>query len=259
MTKLPPVEVGYIINPELPVIPFAIDVKDAGCASSHAHPRGQFIYASSGTMRVICGQDIWTVPSSQAVWVPPFIEHEVYFPGEVTLRNLFIDQTFTDTLPTECVVLEVSNLLREMVLKVSQTDSYSLDSPAYRFMLVIIDELSQAKPTDLRLPIGRDERLLRVLNSLMQSPGDNKGLDQWAKTSGASTRTLSRLFVKETGFTFYEWRKRLRLQEAIKRLGKGDDVTTIAFELGYNSLSAFIKMFRQSLGSSPGQFSKYKK
>ncbi|WP_211204110.1 AraC family transcriptional regulator [Deferribacteres bacterium DY0037] len=259
MTKLSPVKTGFIIDPMLPVIPFAMEVTDAGCAASHAHPRGQVIYAGSGIMRVVCGSDMWVVPSSQAVWVPPYAEHEVFFPGKVILRNLFIDPSVTENLPETCTVFEVSPLLRELSEKAAVAESYSPDSSYYRLMLVIIDELADMKETDVRLPLAGDQRLLHVLNELLKNPGDSRGLDHWAVGAGASSRTLSRLFKKETGFTFYEWRKRLRLQEAIKRLEAGDDVTSIAFDLGYQSLSAFIKMFRESLGLPPAKFSRQSK
>lgn len=257
LTKLPPVETGYIEDSKRPVIPFYLEVRDAGCAASHAHPRGQLIYASSGTMRVICGRDVLVVPFSQAVWVPPYVEHEVYFPGEVTLRNLFIDHAFVGSLPVQCTVLEVSPLLRELILKASAED-YDENSAEYRLTLVIIDELSHAESTDLRLPIAGDERLLRVINGLLENPGDTRSLAEWARTAGASSRTLARLFVSGTGLTFCEWKTRLRLQTAIDRLAKGDDVTAVAFDLGYSSLSAFIKMFREAMGSPPGRFARKK-
>lgn len=256
LTKLPPVETGYIIDESRPVIPFVLKTKDSGCAASHSHPRGQFIYASSGTMRVICGQDIWTVPDSQAVWVPPCEEHEVYFPGEVTLRNLFIDPAFTDGLPDRSMVLEVSSLLRELIIKASEYTDYTEESAVYRLVTVILDEIKEARETDLRLPMGSDPRLLKVMDGLIADPSDEKKLSQWAETAGASSRTLARLFVRETGFTFYEWKKRLILQEAVARLGRGEDVTGVAFDLGYSSLSAFIKMFRQAMGAPPGRFSR---
>lgn len=255
LPKLPPIEIGYIIDPAVPVITFALDVNQAGCAAPHAHPRGQFIYASSGVMRVVCSRDVWVVPPAQAVWVPPGIEHEVYFPGEVSLRNLFIDNSVTGTLPKECTVLKVSPLLRELILEsVARGNSYSPDSAAYRLNLVIIDELRTMKPTDLHLPLGRDERLSRAMDMLLEHPGDNRTIHELALAAGASSRTLARLFVKETGLTFGAWRKRLILQEAIERLGNGQHVTAVAYDLGYQSLSSFIEMFRQALGAPPGQY-----
>lgn len=255
LTKLSPVTIGYRIDPDLPVIPFAMQVSNAGCAAGHAHPRGQLIYASSGVMRVLCRNDIWVVPPSQAVWIPPHVEHEVYFPGDVSLRNLFIDPSVTSCLLQHCSVIRVSSLLRELILKaVTIGESYKSGSAEFRFMMVIIDELSQAEPTPLHLPMGSDSRLSHVTEALLKYPGNRKTLDEWADFAGASARTLARLFVKETGLTFGEWRKRLLLQESIDRLSRGESVTQVAFDLGYQSLSAFIEMFRQALGTSPGQY-----
>jgi AraC-like DNA-binding protein len=257
LSRLPPVEIGYRIDPALPVIPLAMQVSNAGCAAAHAHPRGQLIYADKGVMRVICRRDIWVVPPSQAVWVPPGIEHEVYFPGDVSLRNLFVDPSATASLPEGCTVIKVSPLLRELILKaVAIGDGYPPESPGFRLMQVILDELRQAEPTPLHLPMARDERLQRVLEALLENPGDSRNMEEWADLAGASSRTLARLFVRETGLTFGAWRKRLLLQEAIDRLGQGDQVTRIAFDLGYQSLSAFIEMFRQALGASPGQYAR---
>lgn len=257
LPKLPPIEIGYIVNPALPVIPFALQVSHAGCAAPHAHPRGQFIYASKGVMRVVCAGDVWIVPPSQAVWVPPDVEHEVYFPGEVSLRNLFVDPAAAAGLPDRCQVLKVSALLRELILKAVQVGcDYLPGSPGDRLMRVILDELRQAEVTALHLPMGRDARLARAMEALLAEPADRRGLEELGRIAGASARTLSRLFASETGLTFSAWRKRLLLQEAITRLGEGQKVTGVAFDLGYRSLSAFIEMFRRELGVPPGQYLK---
>lgn len=264
LTRMAPVVLGYRLDPNLPIIPLAMEVspqqlqaQQVGCAAVHAHPRGQLIYASSGVMRVICGRDIWVVPPSQAVWVPPDQEHEVYFPGEVALRNLFIDPSATAGLPQQCTVLKVSLLLRELILKaVAIGEEYQPDSAGWRLMQVLLDELRQAEPTPLHLPMARDERVMRVIEALLANPEDCRGLSEWSSLAGASSRTLARLFLAETGLTFGQWRKRLVLQEAIKRLDQGQPVTRIAFDLGYQSLSAFIEMFRKELGASPRQYAR---
>jgi AraC-like DNA-binding protein len=232
-----------------------MEVSHAGCATPHAHPRGQLIFASRGVMRVVSRRNIWVVPPSQAVWMPPETEHEVYFPGEVSLRNLFIDPSVTVYLPNKCTVIKVSPLLRELILKaVAVGDAYSPESAGHRLMMVILDELRHAEATPLFLPLGRDKRLSRVIEALLANPGDKLELKEWATIAGASPRSLARLFVRETGLTFGGWRKRLLLIEAIDRLGRGENVTRVAFDLGYQSLSAFIEMFRCALGASPGRY-----
>lgn len=257
LPKLPPIETGYRIDPLLPVIPLSMRVSRAGCAAPHAHPRGQLIYAGSGVMRVVCGRDIWLVPPTQAVWVPPNIEHEVYFPGDATLANLFIDPSAVTMLPPRCLVLKVTPLLGELILKaVGIGEEYFPESAGWRLMQVILDELGQAEETPLHLPMARDPRVGRVIDALLENPGDGRDLAGWCNVAGASSRTLARLFVGETGLTFGAWRKRLVLQEAITRLDRGEQVTQVAFDLGYQSLSAFIEMFRKELGSSPRQYTR---
>ncbi|UFS72009.1 helix-turn-helix transcriptional regulator [Geomonas sp. RF6] len=257
LPKLTPIEIGYRIDASLPVIPFAMEVNRAGCAAPHAHPRGQFIYASSGVMRVVSREAIWVVPPSQGVWVPPEVDHEVYFPGEVALRNLFIDPSVTPVLPPACAVLKVSPLLRELILRAVEVgEEYRPETAAWRLMQVLVDELRRAEETKLSLPMARDERLARVIDALLKEPGDRRDLQGWAKVAGASPRTLARLFLRDTGLTFAGWRRRLLLQEAVDRLGSGATVTQVAFDLGYQSLSAFIEMFRQEMGAPPAQYAR---
>ncbi len=257
LPKLAPIEIGWRTEPHLPVIPLSMEVSQAGCAAPHAHPRGQLIYASQGVMRVVSGKEVLVVPPSQAVWVPPDVEHEVYFPGEVSLRNLFLERGVSGRLPRECTILKVSPLLRELILKaVIIGESYTPESAGYRLMTVLIDELCQAEPTELRLPMGHDERLQRAIEKMVADPGAIETIEVLASVACTSPRTLARLFIRETGLTFGAWKKRLILQEAIRRLAAGQNVTTVAFDLGYQSLSAFIEMFRQTLGASPGQYLK---
>jgi AraC-like DNA-binding protein len=56
--------------------------------------------------------------------------------------------------------------------------------------------------------------------------------------------------------SFRQWRQQIRILEAMKRLGLGESVTSVAIGLGYDSPSAFISMFRKALGKTPGQYFK---
>lgn len=255
MTNLPPVEIGFRLDPKHPVIPLAMEVKNAGCAAPHAHPRGQLIYASKGVMRVNCATGIWFVPPSQAVWMPPLIEHQVYFPAAVSVRNLFIDPSAINGFPESCCVVDVPPLLRELILRAMTVDeNYSAGSAEWRIMMVILDELRHLKPVPLGLPLPHDDRVRQVTDALLAMPGNPRTLAQWARQVFTTPRTLARLFVKETGMTFGDWRQQLRLLEAVNRLEQGEPVSSIYLDLGYQSLSAFIEMFRKSLGRTPGKY-----
>ncbi|MHB9138549.1 MAG: AraC family ligand binding domain-containing protein, partial [Victivallaceae bacterium] len=177
MTNLPPVMTGFRIDPKHPVIPLAMEVKNVGCAAPHAHPRGQLIYASKGVMRVNCAAGIWFVPPFQAVWMPPQMEHQVYFPAAVSVRSLFIDPSATTGLPESCCVVNVSPLLRELILRAMTFDeNYCHGNADWRIMMVILDELRQMKPVALSLPLAQNKQVRQVIDALLASPGNSRTL-----------------------------------------------------------------------------------
>src|SRR5690606_37616082 len=76
--------------------------------------------------------------------------------------------------------------------------------------------------------------------------------------SNLKTVSYRRGSLSETGMTFSEWRRNMRLIAAVERLEKGEDVTNVALSVGYNSLSAFIEMFKKALGVPPGAYQRSK-
>jgi AraC-like DNA-binding protein len=96
--------------------------------------------------------------------------------------------------------------------------------------------------------------LLRLCSTILNDPGGTRSFEQLAGKSGASVRTLARLFRNETGLTFTRWRQQARLMEALRRLAAGDPITVVALDLGYATPSAFTYMFRRALGVAPSRF-----
>jgi AraC-like DNA-binding protein len=149
-------------------------------------------------------------------------------------------------------VVNIAPLLRELILA-----SVEAPGPERRRQLItalILDEIRAATVAPLHLPEPSDPRLIRITSALTEQPGDARTLGAWARDAGASTRTLSRLFVGQTGMTFRQWQRQARLLAALVRLAEGESVTSIAFELGYDSPSAFISAFRRALGKTPRRY-----
>jgi len=248
---------GNLEDPARPIAPLAIDYTGASLRPWHHHRRGQLLYADAGVMQVGTAAGTWVVAPEQAVWVPPGIEHQVGHRAGVAMRTLYIDVQVSRELPGDCCVVAVPPLLRHLILRAMEVGlDYTPDSPGARLMAVILDELREMKPEPLHLPHPRDPRLRKIAEALLADPADGRALADWAREAGASARTLARLFVKETGMTFGAWRERLRLTTAVARLAEGESVTAVAYDLGYQSPSAFIAMFRRSLGETPGRYLK---
>jgi AraC-like DNA-binding protein len=152
-------------------------------------------------------------------------------------------------------VLQVSPLLRELIVRVVAFEGpYAESGREARLVAVLLDEVAAARTAPLHLPTPRDPRLRVITERLAADPGDKRSLAVWARSAGASARTLARLFQQETGSSFAHWRQQARLLRALERLAAGDPVTTVALDLGYDSPSAFITMFRSRLGATPGRY-----
>jgi AraC-like DNA-binding protein len=221
----------------------------------HLHGWHQLIYATQGVISVHTLQGSWVVPPQRAVWVPAGIVHKVEMSGAVSMRTLYITVEAAKSLSQECCVVNVSPLLRELILHAIDIGALDQRVPAHaRLIGVILDQLVAMPAIPLQLPMPSDSRALKVAEILRAAPGDTRALEQFCRRAGASKRTIERLFRSETDMTFGQWRQRLRLLHALRLLAGGEPVTSVALESGYESASAFISVFKTVFGTTPGRY-----
>jgi AraC-like DNA-binding protein len=220
----------------------------------HMHHWGQLIYAGSGVMRVQASGMLWIVPPARAVWVPVGSEHEIHGLGDFAMRTLYFPGEMVAHLPDRCTALDVSPLLRELVLElVERCPIDDADEAAMRLAAVAIDRIGEAQTLPLQLPLPRDQRALRLAERLLAEPATLTELTELARDAGASARTVQRLFLAETGLPFSQWRQRLRLLHGATLLGGGMSVTNAALDAGYAGTSAFTAAFRKHFGFTPSR------
>jgi transcriptional regulator GlxA family with amidase domain len=126
-----------------------------------------------------------------------------------------------------------------------------LSATQKHLIAVLRDEIREPERQPLRLPIPTDKRLKKVAHSLLDDVADERTLDEWAHYAGMSRRTFMRAFSGQVGMTFGRWRQQARLFAALELLAQNESVTEAAIAVGYDSVSAFIEMFRTMLGSTP--------
>ena len=221
----------------------------------HFHDRDQLVYASRGVMTVTTNDGAWVVPAHRAVWIPARTAHAITMSGNVAMRTLYLKPRIAESLSRECCVVNVPGLLKELILEACRHGSLGRGVAGQCHLIdVILDQLRTIKVAPLQLSLPEDPRALRVAEVLQGDPSDQRPLAQIARSSGASRRTIERLFVEETGTTFGKWRQQLRLMQAMRLLGGGAKVTHAALEAGYSTSSAFIAAFRKMLGSTPTRY-----
>jgi AraC-like DNA-binding protein len=206
----------------------------------------------TGIMRIETDTAAWIVPPALALWMPPQYPHSMVMRGRLEMRTIYIDDRACTDLPGRPTLIEIGPLLHELILAALEEPlDYDETGRGGLIARLILTELSRMQERKLAVPMPRDPRALRVARSLLENLDNDRSLDDWANISGASRRTLARLFRAETGFSFSEWRARLRAIDGLARMALGASVASVASSVGYASPSAFSAMVRRNFGSAP--------
>jgi AraC-like DNA-binding protein len=218
----------------------------------HRHEEGQVFLIERGLMTTDAGQGRWVMLPGRLGWVPPGVLHMGIGHGPVLAVELLIAPRHCARLPVEPRVYVCSVFLGALFNRIRETVA-DPDRTGH-LLAVLLDELANARPEPLYLPMFQDPRLVRLARALLLDPGKRCDVAAWAAEAGMSRRTLARHVLAETGLTFGQWRNLARLLASLERLGAGESVTTVAFEVGYESVSAFIAGFRGHFGVTPGKY-----
>ncbi|MFN6995783.1 MAG: AraC family transcriptional regulator [Aquincola tertiaricarbonis] len=239
----------------------------------HAHHWAQFAFSATGVTRLTTADGSYIVPPSRAVWVPPGMEHAVTVLSETDLMTLYFHQPPGRCGPQvpraeeaawrQCRVLEVTDLLRALVMAMdARPDGLArplvLDREAQareaRLNALALDELRRARPVKLGVDLPADARLRMLCEAVLDDPTRHATLEGWARDTGASARTVARLFQQELGTSFGQWRQQVLLAKAVAMAAHKHPMKRIAADLGYASASAFTAMVRRSVGMPPARF-----
>jgi AraC-like DNA-binding protein len=145
--------------------------------------------------------------------------------------------------------------MRELILAAMRVPlDYRPDTRNERLMCLLLDELREVDVLPLHLPMPRDARLKRICAVLVARPDDASTTNQWARRLKVTPKTIHRLFSRETGMTFGQWRQQARLLFALERLAQGERIIDVALDSGYASQSGFTAMFRRHFGLAPSAF-----
>lgn len=245
------------LNESMPVQPLARTYARGLFIEPHAHAWGQLLYAMSGVMWVETPSEAFVVPPQRAVWLPPEVTHGIRVVSDLQMRNIYLRPALAATLGGTVQVLEVSALLRELIVTlVDGNQPLEADYYAAAVNLALL-ELQRARSTSLRIPMpgGQDRRLLTACQAVIAAPSLALPFERLAFEAGASVRTLARLFQSELGMGFAQWRRQVQLATAVAELIQQASVSSVAYSLGYSPAS-FSAMFRRELGVSPAQYIK---
>lgn len=246
-------ELRRLVESDTPVLAFAFQRNGAeDWAPEHSHARGQLLALTRGLLVVEAGRERWMFPSQRCAWIPPKCAHSARSVGGATGSMVYLSPGICLGLPNKPCMFSSSELLFSVVHRVLTWNPRQSLNPAQKHLIAVLrDEIRKPEQQPLRLPMPTDKRLAKVAHTLLDDVADDRTLDEWAHYAGMARRTLMRGFSREVGMPFGRWRQQARLFAALELLAQSKSVTEAAIAVGYDSVSAFIEMFRTMLGSTP--------
>jgi AraC-like DNA-binding protein len=218
----------------------------------HAHASDQVIYATRGVMEIASGPGFWLIPPHFAIWIPARTPHNIRMPAAVSMRTLYLRPGLAPRLPAACTVLQVTPLLRELIVEAVRIGQLRWRTSLHRAIRdLILSNLQSAAPVPSFVTLPLDHRALLVAQTAMANLRGCGSFQALCDQAGASPRTIERIFRREVGLSFESWRSQFRLMKAIELLASGCLVKEVAFEIGYRQPSAFVEVFRRTLGATP--------
>jgi len=221
----------------------------------HDHDVGQLISAATGSMYVGTPNRVLLLSPAMALWIPPGTEHWMRYGSNTEMRYVDVRPDEAERIGMDCRVMAMTPLLAALIFG-TMPDAGSGRAADHNDALhdLLRHELVSAPEVPLSLSMPRDPRIRRFAEAALDDPGSVESVDAWLADAAASRKTIERLFTAETGMPPSQWLRHARVLHAISRLAAGEKVSSVAFDMGYASSSAFSYMFRQVLGRSPSDF-----
>lgn len=240
-----------------PLIAIGHDYPDSYELAEHRHRRSQFLYAATGVMAVSTPGGAWVAPPERAVWIPAGTPHSVRMVGAVQTRSVLVEPGECEGRGDECQVVGVSSLLRHLLGAAAEVPpEYDLDGRDALVMNLLLAEIDRAPSIPLAVPFPTHPALARRCHAFLKRPDAAATIDEWADAMAINRRSFTRLFRRETGMSFAEWRQQACLSAALPKLAAGEAITSIAYDLGYDGPGNFSTMFKRILGVAPSRYLK---
>ena len=227
--------------------------------AEHHHSRSQLLHPITGVVIVNTSIGRWMVPPDHALWIPAGVRHAVDTIGRVEMQSAYVRPDAISGLPSHLHVTGMTRLMRSLLAETVSLGPDAADARALLIQNALLHEIPLLPERPLGLPLPRNRRLAELCRSFIALPSERLSIDDWAGRVGMSRRTFTRVFRQETGLSLSAWRQQACVMAALPRLSAGEPVTSVALDLGYDSMPAFTTMFSRVMGAPPKTYLKNQK
>ena len=223
----------------------------------HAHSRHQLMYAFSGTLRLEADNGLYLLPPQRAAWIPAGVRHRTTL-HNVRSGSVFFAPSLVATDSGGVRIISAAPIVREMVCYAlrwppSRDPDDGLADAYFRTLGMLCAEWVREE-MPFRLPAARTEQVARGMEYTLNNL-ESAAIEDAAGAAALSARQFRRRFGEETGVAWRQFLYQARMLRAMELLVEPRaNITAVAYEVGFNSLSAFAKGFTRFTGQTPSEF-----
>lgn len=228
-------------------------------SGEHAHDRVMLFVPLSGSLRFVVGGKIFVADAHHALAIRAGTPHRHEPSAGVEYFIAYVDDAQVAKRATNkqpafrfANTALVRELAAELATELAAADKD--DEAIAAAALLLAAQAARRGKLHVEAPAPDDPRIAKALAVARAKYKHGVTSAELAKAAGMSTRTFERALAKAIGTSPRQLVEDLRLAEARTRLESGrESVTAVAFDLGYKSLSHFVRRFRRAFGVTPSQ------
>ena len=230
------------------------------CFSDH-----YLAYAAHGSMRLEIESRYLFLQPTKAAWIPANVEVIADIRNAITCCSILYAPSNFPKHKQIVQTINLTPLAQQMILHCRRwADPESANTAsASTFFLALANILVEGmnSPTTDWVPRGTSSLVSRAVDLTMERYMMPLEIGEIASSLSTSERTLSRRVVDETGMTWSNLLRRIRIIHAREKLTTTElQVTRVAADVGYSSHSAFNRAFKEETALTPSEFiSTYKR
>jgi AraC-like DNA-binding protein len=226
-----------------------LEIRRYGGGDRHLHDYSQILFPLQGSMRIAIEGCCDIVSSSAIAVVPERHEHDFLPSHDCCMMVLNVEAAaLPDTLPAS-IVTPIDPFLWRLFCQLG-AEVEADAGRAHDAARLVLTGLALVRPAPAAPARPTDKRVLATT-----SGPDETSVAEMARRAGLGQSQFHALFRATTGQSPKQFRLRKLLDRAVDRLiTTSDPIAGIAYDLGYQNVSSFNRLFRQRFGVTPSAF-----
>ena len=241
----------------------------------HSHNYYEILYICSGNIQYLVRSERYRIQKGDVLIIPPGVSHQPLLQeGRTEIYKRYVLWLSTDFIKGISPLFPDNDFLCPTLLRTAGTRWASIShkfyagiketeqkdagwqASVYGNTMELITMLYRAVLDKDLVPLKSEipELLYNILVYVEEHLAENITLDDTGKRFFVSRSTISNIFRKEIGISFYRYVTQRRLVAAKNYILEGLSMENIAENVGFSDYSSFYRAFKQEYGISPRQF-----